>query len=1087
MDQLKSWGDRLPPVVDRRVHDLFNDMCSRRPTAPAIHAWDGDLTYAELDRASSRLAGLLLQQGVKPDTFVAVCYEKSAWVAVAFLAILKAGAAFMLLDPEAPIERMQNMMEQTETSLVLCSPTYEDMVETWDASAIVVSKDVITALPDFAGSFPDVPSSSAAYIIFTSGTTGKPKGAVIEHRAYCSSAVAQMKAFCVGPDSRFLQFASFMFDATMIEMVTPLLAGGCVCIPRRQDIISDMPRVVREMNINMAILTSSFIRTVTPEDVPSLKRLLQGGEPLSQKDVDVWANKVQLGNAYGPSECSVVASCLSNVTGTSEPSNIGYPTACAHWVTEPANMDRLVPIGAIGELLLEGPTLSRGYINNPAKTAEAFVRGLPWASQMGRSLDTRFYATGDLVRLNSNGSVTFVGRKDTQIKIHGQRMELGEIQHHLTTINEIRHSIVLSPSEGPLSKRLVAVLELKDVSSPATSPQDISLIAPSLRSKATESIHRIRDLLTQRLPSYMIPSTWIVVQSMPTMISGKLNLPAVQSWVQNINDETYQEIHAAEAVDELDRSDQIAMQVSRKLSSLLSDAPGATSRPEDLVGKDIVPMQCGLDSITAIALSAWLRKTFGVTISLATLLSLDTSIRTLAALIRQETGATEVSGPSTAVSAIAVASTTKGSIDMRAEFQHFDQSLSKLPISEISNNDPAQRPSTFLVTGATGFLGSQIVRQLLLRPTVKRVICLVRADDDALAQERLVDVARKGQWWVPNLASRVQAWSGDLGKPHLGLNAKRWSSVVGGEIEAIIHNGAMVHWHLSYRDLKEANVSSTFDLLSAMSTAPLPLRFAFVTGGHFADENPDDDEILGLLKDSDGYSQSKFLSEALVRSHGQRLRHHHSARFPAPVVIQPGLVIGDGEHGIANLDDFLWRVVASAVRIGAYNADESNDPNSWLLVAGSDQIASAAVDACILPVSASATSPTSVRFVDGVPVNELWDLLIEEFGFNMRPMSSQEWLQALEADMENQGPSHPLFPVFAFLQSKQGAVGTLKIENGLPVCAQDEVLHRLRRSLQYLVEIGFFASSGPGQLNAALTKRNTFRRTGLRPAKTSFF
>jgi thioester reductase-like protein len=343
----------------------------------------------------------------------------------------------------------------------------------------------------------------------------------------------------------------------------------------------------------------------------------------------------------------------------------------------------------------------------------------------------------------------------------------------------------------------------------------------------------------------------------------------------------------------------------------------------------------------------------------------------------------------------------------------------------------------------------------------------------------MMEVARKGQWWQPDVSDRIEAWSGDLGKPHLGLDDARWASVTGGSIDAIIHNGAVVHWHLSYRDLKDANVGSTFDLLSVLSKAPSPPRFVYVTGGYFSDGQNTDDEILDLLQDGDGYSQTKSLSEILVRSHGQRLRRR-SAKFPTPVVIQPGLVIGDADHGVSNLDDFLWRVVASAVRVGGYNVDECDDLNSWLLVAGSDQIATSAVDACMQPVSASATIPPSVRFSDGVPVQELWDLLIEEFGFSLRPMSSQEWLQALEDNMDSEGSSHPLFPVFEFLQMKQGNVGTPKTFEWAPICPQDETLQRLRRSLEYLIKIGFFASSGPGTKPA-------FRRTGLRPTKTAFF
>ncbi|KAL8334324.1 hypothetical protein RB598_008868 [Gaeumannomyces tritici] len=1074
LSQLKRWGEAIPPLVDRTVHCLFGDACRARPDASAIHAWDAHFSYAELDDASSRLAGLLVERGIEPGSFVAMCFEKSAWVAVAFLAIHKVGAAFLLLEPDAPRERTQYMLEKTEISMVLCSAACSASVEGWGMASMVVDKDAIAAPAGPACRLPDVPSSSAAYVVFTSGTTGQPKGAVVEHGAFCTAAVAQAQNMSIGPESRCLQFASFAFDIAMLEMVTPLLVGGCVCMPQKQDMVADLPGVVRNMKVTWAFLTPSFARTLSPEaGLAPLETLFLGGEPLSQRDIDAWADKVRLGNGYGPAECAVISSAMPRATRSTEASNIGHPSGCARWVTELGNRQRLVPIGAVGELLLEGAPLSRGYVNDPARTAEVFVAGLAWAPHVGRTPETRFYATGDLVRLNSDGSLTFVGRRDDQVKIHGQRIELGEIHHHLATMHEIRHSVVLSPSEGPLRGRLVAVLELKDSCSTADAAdaaathEPMRLVAPSMRPRAAECVGRIRNALARRLPAYMVPTTWIAVHQIPMMVSRKLHLPTVQAWIEGIDEDTYRNILAvADATAELDPSEKVARQISRRLGDLLG---GAGNVLQDVVGKDIVPMQFGLDSIAAITLSSWIRKTFTATVPMATLLSPQASVRTLAALVQEEK-----TGPSTARRATAAAI-----VNLRAELQRLDQRLARLlavpkkVTPKRLRRNHFQTPSTFLVTGSTGFLGSQIVRQLLLRAAVKRVFCLVRADNDDQAWERMMDAARKGEWWRPDLAERLTTWSGDLARPHLGLDAARWARVAGGDVDAIIHNGAVVHWHLGYHDIRAANVGSTFDLLSALSTATSPPRLAYVSGGYFGTADETDNQVADLLSDSGGYAQTKFISEVLVGRHGERLAAA-SPDFPMPVVLKPGFIIGDGDLGVSNLDDFLWRVVGSAVRVGGYNADEADDPDAWLLAAGSDQIASAAVDACMLPPSAA--SKRAVRFVDGVPVKELWRVLAEdpELGFELKPMSCRDWLATLERDMNARGPAHPIFPVFDFLRSRRGTVGVRRIRDEEAVFPETELRERVRRSLIYLKTIGFFSANGA----ASQPKVGVFNRSG---------
>ena len=483
------------------------------------------------------------------------------------LAVLRAGGAFVPLDPTHPPDRLRGLCESVGAKLALCSRNLVqtlagvvDKVLPVDDSS--VSERTHTESGNRNEKASVVSSSNTAYVIFTSGSTGKPKvrdcthhhvrihltcskqGTVIEHQAFCSSARAHAPALRIDGACRVLQFAAHTFDASLVEILTPLMVGACVCIPNEHERLNDLAGAMNRMGVDHAVLTPSFVNFLTPATVPRLRRLVLAGEAMSRSHVATWSH-IDLVNGYGPAESAVAAVVNPTVGPNTEATDIGMPCGVRVWLVDPADHHRLVPVGCVGEMLLEGPSLARGYLNDPVKTRDSFISGTAWAHQPadeGKSA-RRFYKTGDLGRYNSDsGSLSYVGRKDTQIKLHGQRIELGEIEHHLAVDESVQHALVLLPKNGPLAKRLITVLSLADLLTAAPSldavpgkqtPNEVLRLAanPSLTDPV---LQRIRARLDERLPAYMVPSTWLCVEAMPMLPSKKMDRKTVLTWVESI-------------------------------------------------------------------------------------------------------------------------------------------------------------------------------------------------------------------------------------------------------------------------------------------------------------------------------------------------------------------------------------------------------------------------------------------------------------------------------------------------------------------------------------------------------------------------
>ncbi|EXJ85586.1 hypothetical protein A1O1_05951 [Capronia coronata CBS 617.96] len=542
--KLFSWNSEMPSPVDTCVGQLFEQQAKTRPGNMAVHSSDESFTYEDLDRLTHALAHELQSKGVGPEVVVLLCFPKSAWAVVAMIAVIRAGGTILFFDASHPMARLQEIQSQVKSKIMLTAPEYSEMWEWTEAEVVIVDKTTTESLPR-----PNQPLRSSVtpsnmlYIIFTSGSTGKPKGCVIEHRQFLTGALAQQRESGMLHTDRILQLASFTFDVSILEVITSLITGACVCIPGDASRAKGPASCIQEFGVTWAFLTPSLVKLMTPEMVPNLRFLVLGGEPLGRIDVETWSPHLQLANGYGPTECSIAATGNPRLHLQTDPANIGYPLGALCWIVDPEDHRRLIPPGAPGELLVHGPIVARGYFEDPAKTEAVFIDDLPWLPKQGFGASRRMYKTGDLARYNHDGTINFISRKDTQVKLRGLRIELGEIEHHIAVHHLVRQAVVTLPRQGPCKNQLTVVMSLKSTHDDESGQLELVNAADS---SITNSIASINQDASQHLPAYMVPTVWIPVKSIPLTVSGKLNRVSVTKWAVDMDETTYNTITGAE-------------------------------------------------------------------------------------------------------------------------------------------------------------------------------------------------------------------------------------------------------------------------------------------------------------------------------------------------------------------------------------------------------------------------------------------------------------------------------------------------------------------------------------------------------------
>src|SRR5919199_263585 len=489
------------------VHQLFEAQVEQTPEAMAVVFEDQQLTYRELNRRANQVAHHLRSLGVGSDVLVGICVERSLEMVVGLLGILKAGAAYVPLDPSYPAERLAFMLEDAQVPILLTQQRLVSRLPKHGAKAICLDADwEIIAQESTENSTSNVKADNLAYVIYTSGSTGKPKGVQIEHQGLLNLVFWHQRAFAVSSAERATQIAGPAFDAAVWELLPYLTTGASIYIANEETRIS--PVQLRDWLITSAI-TITFLPTPLAESVLSLdwpsntalQTLLTGGDKLHNYPSPSLPFK--LVNNYGPTENTVVTTSggVSSTKQSDRTPTIGRPIANTQVYLLDKNLQP-VPVGIPGEIYVGGAGLARGYLNHPDQTMLAFIRN-PFSNTPSR----RLYKTGDLGRYLPDGNIEFLGRLDDQVKIRGFRIELGEIEAVLGLDPAVQETVVVVREDVPGNKRLVAYVVVNQATAP--------------------TMHQLQQFLKQKLPEYMVPSAYVLLDALPLTPNGKIDRRAL--------------------------------------------------------------------------------------------------------------------------------------------------------------------------------------------------------------------------------------------------------------------------------------------------------------------------------------------------------------------------------------------------------------------------------------------------------------------------------------------------------------------------------------------------------------------------------
>ncbi|WP_052411069.1 non-ribosomal peptide synthetase [Streptomyces olivaceus] len=500
---LREWNDTAHDVPDATVLGLFRAQADRTPQAPAVTSAGRTLTYAELDARSSRLAHLLAEHGAAPERFVAIALPRDCDTVVALLAVLKTGAAYLPVDPDYPADRIAFMLADTEPALLLTTRELAPGIPDSGAPRLLLDDPAHTgdlaARPATAPTVP-IPPSLPAYVIYTSGSTGRPKGVVIEHRSLSAYLQWARDAYPAMTGTSLLH-SPISFDLTVTALYTTLVSGGLVRVADLDERAAEGPGATFLKGTPSVL---ALLEALPAEASPS-ELIMLGGELLLGEVADRWRARrpdADVLNVYGATEATVNSVQYRIPAGAPAPTG-PVPVGRPFWNTQVYVLDsglRPVPPGVPGEAYIAGTGLARGYWRRAALTSERFV-----ANPYGPP-GSRMYRTGDVLRWNHDGRLEFVGRGDGQVKLRGYRIELGEIEAVLAGHEGVTQAAVLLREDQPGDKRLVAYAATAGASVPADA---------------------LRALAADRLPDYMVPSAFVVLDAFPLTPNGKLDRRAL--------------------------------------------------------------------------------------------------------------------------------------------------------------------------------------------------------------------------------------------------------------------------------------------------------------------------------------------------------------------------------------------------------------------------------------------------------------------------------------------------------------------------------------------------------------------------------
>jgi len=791
---------------------------AKHPENIAVVAKSGQLTYRELNNRAEEIAGYLINQGVKADDLLGVLIDNQLEMIISVVAVIKSGAAYVPLAYDTPLERVSYILEDSQAKFILTTSGLVDGITT-GARIIDVSDSGIKA----SYVRPNIKHDNLLYAIYTSGTTGKPKGTLLENRGVINYASFLIRDNNLDSSSSGSKFAGFGFDASVIEIYPILLSGGRLClIPDEDKLDPTKVNAFFERNkIEYAFLPTQFAELFFELENSSLRNLIVGGDKLRKFTPKPYAIK----NAYGPTEITVESNQFT-VDQWYDNIPIGKPLSNYSCYVVDKSLN-LLPIGVVGELLVGGDGLARGYLNQVELTEEKFIAN-PFQTEEEIRLDYnhRVYKTGDLVKWLADGNIEYIGRNDFQVKIRGYRIELGEIENRLQGLAGVEQSLVLALSDANKNSYLCAYYTGEEY-------QESELVSQ----------------LSQNLASYMIPEHFIWLEKFPINVNGKVDRRALP-----LPDLTKlsNEYVAPETEEE------------RLICDEFANILGI-----DQIGINDDFYRLGGNSIKTIWLVSRLQSNFKITVA-------DVFKHKTPALLAKHTAFVKDNLKRKLEQIKHSYTAAKSDImfkdDQQLKYNNYLQQVENLNF-ELVVKDIQQ----IILTGATGYLGSNILYQLLVT-TESTIVVLVRAKSNEEAYNRVI---KKLLYYfdinIEQYAMRIVAYAANLESNTLGLSQTDYESLQF-NTDMIIHSAALVKHYGEYPEFYQANVQATINLLDLcklsrgrdfhyISTYSV-LQDGYLPGyaDYMVDENTDGSEFVAR---GNVYVQTKYEGEVVTRSYRQ--------------------------------------------------------------------------------------------------------------------------------------------------------------------------------------------------------------------------
>ncbi|EFR02791.1 nonribosomal peptide synthetase 6 [Nannizzia gypsea CBS 118893] len=517
---IHSWNARVPPIANQTLNEHFEKVFNDNAEKEAVYTSDGCFTYRELDDLSTVLAIRLMKLGLLRNMVVPICMNKSRWGTCAMNGVWKAGGALTSMDPTHPDDRLFAIIKEVGARIVISD---EANASRFKIPGVEVISD-LEQLPQLLGAeglsvsrhdawrMAGVSPNDLAFVAFTSGSSGKPKGVMHTHNRLTSEHLSygwnsEYK------EARVLQFASYAYIASVGENFRTLLHGSTLCVPSDTERTSNLEGFINQSRSTRSYMTPSLIRTINPENVPSLKYLVVGGEPVDRDLENIWASHVHFIQLYGASEGGFMIKDENNRNYQGKGLRA---VGGLSWLVDPQDVNKLVPIGAVGEIVFESHELAAGYLNDPEKTAKTFINPPTWAQNRETARGCRYLRMGDMGRYETDGSISIYGRADTQVKIHGQRVDLQDIESNLRILLPPQSDVVVElvkPFDAPDLPLLTAFccLALGNVSD-----RD-----PGQYPDTRQSISKVQTGLEKYLPLHMVPRAFVILERLPQNSSNK--------------------------------------------------------------------------------------------------------------------------------------------------------------------------------------------------------------------------------------------------------------------------------------------------------------------------------------------------------------------------------------------------------------------------------------------------------------------------------------------------------------------------------------------------------------------------------------